>query len=116
MRRLARALEGLRARLEQPVASIEGLRWRLQGPLGPIALAKALCAESGAGAPFFIAEVAVSLQDVRWRYGSSVKEEDGVAALRETQSALKQLALQNAGSAPENLREYVVDQLRRIAS
>jgi hypothetical protein len=40
MRRVAQALEGMRHRLQQPVASREALRWRLHGPIGPIALAK----------------------------------------------------------------------------
>ena len=116
MRRLARALEGLRARLEQPVASIEGLRWRLQGPLGPVALAHALRDESGTGAPFFISEVVISLQEVRWRCGSAIRAADREAALAETQAILKSLALENAQDSPENLRNYVVDQLQGIAS
>jgi len=116
MRRLARALEGLRARLEQPVASIEGLRWRLQGPLGPVALAHALQVESGAGAPFFIAEVAVSLQEVRWQCGNAIKADERESALAETLATLKGLALEHAQNSPENLREYVADQLQRIAS
>ncbi len=116
MRRLARALEGLRVRLELPLASVEGLRWRLQGPLGPIALGRALQVESGAGGPFFIAEVASTLQDIDWQTGGAIKREDLVAEVAVAQQQLKALALEHAAETPENLRMYVTEQLARIAS
>jgi hypothetical protein len=46
MRRVARALEGMRERLQQPVSSMEALRWRLNGPIGPNVLAKRLAGRS----------------------------------------------------------------------
>jgi hypothetical protein len=116
MRRLARALEGLRARMELPVSSIEGLRWRLQGPLGPIALGRALQAEAGAGSPFFIAEVATTLQDIRWQLGGAVKQDALTTELAAVQRELKALALGPASDTPENLRDYVAEELTRIPS
>jgi hypothetical protein len=116
MRRLARALEGLRARMELPVSSIEGLRWRLQGPLGPIALGRALQAEAGAGSPFFIAEVATTLQDIRWQLGGAVKQDALTTELASVQRELKALALGPASDTPENLRDYVAEELARIPS
>jgi hypothetical protein len=116
MRRLARALEGLRARMELPVSSIEGLRWRLQGPLGPIALGRALLAEAGAGSPFFIAEVATTLQDIRWQLDGGIKRDALTAELAAAQRELKALALEHSTDTPENLRDYVADELARIPS
>lgn len=116
MRRLARALEGLRVRLELPLASLEGLRWRLLGPLGPIALARALQAEAGLGSPFFIAEVSSTLQDIEWQTGGAIKREDLVAEVAVAQRQLKALALEHAAETPANLRDYVTDQLARIES
>ena len=72
MRRLAKALEGLRFRLEHPIASLEGWRWRLHGPLGPVALARALKAESGDEASFFVSEIAATIKAVRWIAGAGV--------------------------------------------
>jgi len=116
MRRLARALEGLRERLELPLASVEGLRWRLQGPLGPIALGRALQAESGEGGPFFIAEVSSTLQDIEWQTGGAIRRDDLVAEVAIAQQQLKALALEHAAATPANLRDYVTEQLARIAS
>ena len=114
MRRLARALEGLRVRLEQPVASIEGLRWRLQGPFGPLALGRALQSESGLGAPFFIAEVASAVQDIRWNTGSALRSDMRDSAIAETLRQLKTLALHDHSDTPDNLRDYVVEQLAGV--
>jgi hypothetical protein len=116
MRRLARALEGLRARMELPVSSVEGLRWRLHGPLGPIALGRALQAEAGTGSPFFIAEVATTLQDVRWQLGGAIKQDALKTELAAVQRELKALALGPASDTPENLHTYVAEELARIPS
>jgi hypothetical protein len=114
MRRLARALEGLRARMELPVSSVEGLRWRLHGPLGPVALGRALQAEAGAGGPFFIAEVATTLQDIHWQIGGAIKHDALTAEVAAAQRELKALAIEHAADTPENLRGYVADQLAEI--
>ena len=45
-RRVSAALEGMRRRLELPVASLETLRWRLFGPIGPQAIARLLLREA----------------------------------------------------------------------
>jgi hypothetical protein len=114
MRRLSHALEGLRKRLEQPLVSVEGMRWRLQGPFGPIALAKALMAESGPGAPFFVLEIAATLQSIRWPSSYSVSEEARSAVVREVLGTLKSLALDDTGDSPANLRRYVTTQLAEL--
>ncbi len=107
MRRLAKALEGLRARLERPAVSIEGWRWRLHGPLGPVALARALKAESGHEAPFFVSEIAATLKTVRCVAGVGVAP----AAVRQELDAalrlLRELSLENVEEMPANLAAYV---------
>lgn len=66
-KRVGRALEHLRERLERPAASREAFEWRLGGPVGPLALAKAfrLEARTEAEAKFFLAEIALTLRRVR---------------------------------------------------
>jgi hypothetical protein len=66
-KRVALALERLRARLERPVGSSEALDWRLNGPIGPRALAELLCkdAPSPDEGRFFLAELALALKRVR---------------------------------------------------
>lgn len=72
MRRAARALEGLRERLERPVSHADVLRRRLFGSFGPVDLRTKLDAarDSGDLAPpehaFLVAEVALMLRRVRW--------------------------------------------------
>lgn len=114
MRRLSHALEGLRKRLEQPLVSVEGLRWRLQGPFGPVALAKALISESGPGAPFFVLEIASTLQSIRWPPSQSVSQEAQSAIVREVLDTLKSLAMDDSGDSPPNLRRYVAAQLAEL--
>ncbi|MEO8381618.1 MAG: hypothetical protein ABI779_18295 [Acidobacteriota bacterium] len=66
VQRVSRALEGLRERLERPVLSLDALRWRLRGPIGALALARGLVAEQDVAAPFLIAEIALTIKQVRW--------------------------------------------------
>jgi len=105
MRRVARALEGMRKRLEQPVGSADALHWRLQGPIGPIALAKRLAAEDPAGAAFMISEVAATLRDVAWQRGGSLQAKDIKASAAHTIQALRQLAADIP--VADNLARYV---------
>jgi hypothetical protein len=114
MRRLARALEGLRNRLESPVATTDGLRWRLQGPFGPIALAKAILSEGETGAPFFIAEIASTLRQLDWQPGSTISPAERNQLLTETLQELRSLALQDSHTMPGNLRAYVTTELAGI--
>jgi hypothetical protein len=107
MRRLAKALEGLRARLERPVASLEGWRWRLQGPLGPVALARALKAESGHEASFFVSEIATTLKTVRWVAGFGVAPRAVRQELEIAISVLRDLSLEHVNEMPANLSAYV---------
>jgi hypothetical protein len=107
MRRLAKALEGLRARLERPVASLEGWRWRVQGPLGPVALARALKAESGHEAPFFVSEIAATLKTVRWVAGVGISPAAIRQELEIANGLLRDLSLENVNDMPPNLSAYV---------
>ena len=68
MRRVAAALEGLRARLERPAHHLDALRWRLHGPVGPVQLARRLAENEREkeGAGFLIAEVALTVRRVNW--------------------------------------------------
>jgi hypothetical protein len=107
MRRLAKALEGLRSRLEHPIASLEGWRWRLHGPLGPVALARALKAESGDEASFFVSEIAATIKAVRWVAGAGVPvipiQQETATALR----VLRDLSFEHLNDVPVNLSAYV---------
>ena len=66
-KRLAAALERLRARLERTASSREAFDWRLFGPVGPLALAAGYVREASfAGeAKFCIAEIALALHRVQ---------------------------------------------------
>jgi hypothetical protein len=114
MRRLARALEGLRNRLESPVATIDGLRWRLQGPFGPVALAKAVLSKGGSGAPFFIAEIAGTVRQLQWQPGSTISALERNQLVTETLRELRRLALLDSCAMPGNLRDYVTTELAGI--
>ncbi len=66
-RRVARALEEMRQKLQRPVVSEETFRWRLfESPIGPLRLAEALAREARtpAEAAFLVAEVVLIVQDV----------------------------------------------------
>jgi hypothetical protein len=109
MRRLAKALEGLRRRLELPVASLEGWRWRLQGPLGPVALARALKTDSHQDASFFVSEIAATMKAVRVESGAGVAagvlQEEITIVLR----ILRELSFERVEDMPRNLVAYVED-------
>jgi hypothetical protein len=62
-RRVARALNALRERLERPVPTIESLHWRLRGPIGVKILAEALAREarSEEEKAFLLSELALEL-------------------------------------------------------
>lgn len=66
-RRISLALNGLRQRLEMPVASDQALSWRLYGPVGVRALAQAIEREARSTAEklFLLAELCLELSRVR---------------------------------------------------
>ncbi|MBI4602821.1 MAG: hypothetical protein HY721_12765 [Planctomycetes bacterium] len=90
IRRISRALEGLKDRLRAPVFSEVSLEWRLQGPLSPAYLARRLidAAVDPEEKKFLLAEVAlvlgsaardvtaagVALEEVRERYRSALAD------------------------------------------
>jgi len=112
MRRVAQALEGLRARLQQPMGSIEALRWRLRGPIGPMVLAKRLAEEDPAGAAFMISEVATTLRGVSWQALGSLSDGEVKAEINQTVQLLHDLA--HKASAPANLAKYVKDSFAEL--
>jgi hypothetical protein len=105
MRRVAQALEGMRERLQQPVASLDALRWRLRGPIGPIALAKRLAVEDPDGAAFMIAEVATTLRSVAWKPLAALRASDIDREVKEMLRRLHDLAVK--APAPPSLATYV---------
>lgn len=72
MRRAGRALEGLRERLERPVAHRDAVQRRLRGPFSPLALRQQLDAACGDGRlgsrehAFLVAEMILCLRMVAW--------------------------------------------------
>ena len=112
MRRVAHALEGMRERLQQPVASLDALRWRLRGPIGPIALAKRLADEDPEGAAFMIAEVATTLLGVAWRPLGSLRAREIGPEVNEILRALHHLAIQ--APAPSSLAAYVATSFEEL--
>jgi hypothetical protein len=114
MRRVAQALEGMRARLQQPLSSLDALRWRLRGPIGPIALAKRLSAEDPQGAAFMIAEVAVTLCSVAWQPLGTLRREAINVEVAEVTRSLQDLAREAA--APPSLASYVAASFEGLLS
>ena len=112
MRRVAQALEGMRERLQQPVASMEALRWRLRGPIGPVALAKRLAAEDPDGAAFMIAEVATTLHGVAWQPLGSLCFGAIGPEMSEILRSLQGLAL--LAPAPPSLATYVTTSFQEL--
>lgn len=112
MRRVAQALEGMRARLQQPMASVEALRWRLHGPIGPIALAKRLALDDPEGAGFMISEVATTLRAVAWQPCGSLSSRDIDPEVDATLRSLHQLAVQ--APAPASLAKYVATSFEEL--
>lgn len=106
MRRVAQALEGMRTRLQQPMASLEALHWRLHGPIGPIALAKRLALDDPEGAAFMISEVATTLRAVAWQPCGSLRLRDVEPEVDAALRNLYKLAVQ--APAPASLVKYVV--------
>jgi hypothetical protein len=107
MRRLAKALEGLRERLERPITTLEGWRWRLIGPVGPLALANALMAEGEPDAPFFVAEIAGTLRTIRPETVSGIDRTAVIQAVDDSLHQLRQLVLEHPGDMHANLKAYV---------
>ena len=120
MRRVARALEGLRTRLTRPAHSLEAFRWRLRGPVGPLALAERLAESEDrraakaalSGAAFLVAEVARTLKDADW---TDLERTLGRTAVRKelgfVRKRLRDFAYR--APAPPSLRSYVEEALRR---
>lgn len=112
MRRVAQALEGMRHRLQQPVASIDALRWRLHGPIGPIALAKRLAAEDPEGAAFMITEVASTFSNIAWQASGSLRACEIDLEVKALIGVLRDLA--SLSHAPASLAAYVTTSFEEL--
>lgn len=66
-RRISRAIEGLKQRLERPVATRDAYIWRLRGPIGVTAFCDALArhAQSPEERAFLLAELALELDRIK---------------------------------------------------
>lgn len=115
MRRLSRALEGMRERLERPVFSLEALRWRLHGPVGPVELARRLAQDEGEGAAFLIAEVAITVRAAQIKPNGDLRPAEVEREVRSVLEKLQALA-QDEGKLPPNLRSYVKASFREAMS
>ncbi|HUU90962.1 MAG TPA: hypothetical protein VM238_07110 [Phycisphaerae bacterium] len=115
-RRVSWALEGLRERLERPVATREGLQWRLRGPVGVMALKRALFRE---GQPkgekaFLLAELALELARVKPRPARGCLSPKQVKA--EIAAIIRELEAETQAAAETvlpDLRKYVRSALAR---
>lgn len=106
VRRVSSALEGLRHRLECPVATLDALKWRLHGPVGPVALARRLAEQEGDGAAFMITEVALTLHRVDWKtVARFVGNEQVQTLVATTYDDLRKLAQEHA--PPKGIARYV---------
>ena len=115
MRRLGRALEGMRRRLQQPVHSVEALRWRLHGPVGPLRLADRLAIDTAGdpGAAFFIAELARTVKrEVDWTQAAKVLGHNAVRSEIRTAMGLLSERARACVANPE-LQRYVSEVFRR---
>lgn len=113
VQRVSRALEGLRERLERPLSTFDALRWRLRGPIGALALARGLVAVRDPAATFLIAEIALTLNQVRWHeaerfLGKERIREEIASVQRELQSLLE------GGTATRALERYARDTFQEI--
>jgi hypothetical protein len=110
LKRVAVALDGLRQRLERPVLTREAFDWRLNGPIGPSALCRALLKEAAhAGeAPFFLAELALSLSrvDIRRSAEGGLDKAEIQEMLGTCILGLRDDALRLIGASPD-MAQYV---------
>ena len=121
-RDFSRALSGLKRHLSRPAYSLAALQWRLEtAPWSPLALSRALLAESEAGEPvrgesaFRLAELARTLRTIDW--SALVQGIDHEAAQAMVEGVLRQI---QAIPIPEfedpRLGQYVRAALREVIS
>jgi hypothetical protein len=118
-RRVAAALNGLRQRLEKPVASEAALHWRLRGPIGVLALAGAIKREAKTDAEraFLLLELCLELRRI------SPVEAPGCltrsrlrAAMREVIAELKESIPADAFSADPAMSAYASAVFEEVAA
>lgn len=113
VQRVSRAMEGLRERLERPLSSFDALRWRLRGPIGALALARGIVKENDPAAAFLIAEIALTLNQVRWHEPERFLGKDRVR--EEIESVQRELQSRAEGAtATGDIKRYVRKAFREI--
>jgi hypothetical protein len=121
-RRISAALEGVRRRLELPVASLETLRWRLFGPVGPRAIATGLLREAEEGREgyvrgepaFILAELALTIDRADW--SSTLRHVDQRKGRAEFRRLLRELAeLRDDFPTDPSLTQYLDDAFAKVS-
>ena len=110
-RRVSWAFNGLKEKLERPVASEDALEWRINGPVGIQAIKKAIIreAKSEEEKSFLLTELSLELSRIKPRTApahlsvTKVKKEIG-KVIEELQYEVKQ----NLNSVPPTMRKYIL--------
>jgi len=116
-RRVSRALNALRERLERPVATEQSLDWRLRGPVGVRAVARALRKEarSEEERAFLLSELALELNRVRPRSVPGYLDPARVEkAIRLVIEELKEQIPVGMPESVRNLETYVKEVFRQV--
>lgn len=109
-RRVARALAGLRQKIEAPCTSKESLHWRLYGPIGAQALSEALLRESSSEDEryFLITELALELSRIE---PSSTPDTLPASEIKEAaRTFVKELRMklpESSANLPADLSAYI---------
>jgi hypothetical protein len=111
-KRVARALDRLRERLERPALTKDAFEWRLRGPIGPMRLAEAFVKEARlpGEAQFCLAELALALRRVKVERAAEggLSKDEIRASIAETIRDIEARALGLIGSPDAALLdEYV---------
>lgn len=118
-KRFARALEGLRRRLEEPAATLGAWRHRLQGPLGPFAVARAVTREAANDGErsFLLAEMGLMLKNVRPRESPGELALDArLAELKTVRAQLRDEIAPGLDKLSPDLRRYIERALQEVGT
>jgi hypothetical protein len=120
-KRVARALDSLRERLERAALTEDAFGWRLRGVVGPMALAAAFVSDAKlpGEARFCLAELALSLRrvDVDAVAKGGLPAEMVRRLLADAIGQIEKRALELVASSPRSmLDDYVIDALREAVA
>ncbi|MCZ2152287.1 MAG: hypothetical protein LC114_00050 [Bryobacterales bacterium] len=116
-RRISLALNGLRQRLEKPVASHQALAWRLNGPVGGRALAQAIEREARSSAEklFLLAELCLELSRARPQQAPGSLERAAVhEAIRKTIEDIRKLMPEETLKEEPELAKYCDEVFKEV--